>query len=215
MENNVKTIPLRRFLEKQRALIVPLQSVRETSVAEVEDTPSSPVSSVEHAQDFDQTFEWSMVGGHQEAEISADADPLDSWEFFETSLPHSDARLKAKKAVTMEIPHFTLDDTDEPKFEGNQKMSARPVLWKLRPEEGWMFLTMQFPGAKDKGRLKRLVDRYKPGFSHAGRMYFYASSSSLACRAIACIHAYVYIIYAIYSYVRIESYSLTISYNII
>lgn len=179
-EENVKKIPLRRFLEKQRSLMAPFQPASEPSESVDErifaaTSPISRVSSVEHAQGL--SFDWSMVGEEKEDKLNAETNPLDSWEFFETSLPDANLQLTAKKAVTIEVPHFTFDG-DRPKLEGPHKMSARPMLWKLRPEEGWAFLTMQFPG--DKDRLKKLVETYKPGFPHQRRTYYYVSSSSLA-----------------------------------
>ena len=180
-EENVKKIPLRRFLEKQRSLMAPFQPASEPSESVDErifaaTSPISRVSSVEHAQG--PPFDWSIVGAEaQEDRLNAEETNRLAWDFLETSLPDATLQLTAKKAVTIKVPHFTFDG-GTPKVEGQQKMSARPMLWKLRPEEGWAFLTMQFPG--DKDCLKKLVEKYRRGFPHEGRTYYYVSSSSLA-----------------------------------
>lgn len=137
-------------------------------------SPISRVSSAEQAQGL--SFDWSMVEAEEKEDglNAEETNPLDSWECFETSLPGADLQLTAMKAVTIEVPHFTFDG-DMPKLEGPQKMSARPMLWKLQPEQGWTFLTMEFPG--DKDRSKKLVETHRPGFPHQGRTYYYVSSS--------------------------------------
>lgn len=156
------------------ALLKPQEPTTSLGESTVDTSPSSPVSSVEHDQDI--TFDWSILGGKEEAE---DSNLLDSWEFFETSMTDSDSQLKAQKAVTIEVPHFTFDAVNTPKLQGNQKMAARPVLWKLQPEKGWKFLTLQFPGKNEQDSLKMLVEKYRGGFPHEGRAYFYVSSSNL------------------------------------
>eukprot|EP00438_Fugacium_kawagutii_P035262 Skav227221 [mRNA] locus=scaffold2048:466673:468728:- [translate_table: standard] len=174
---DVKKIPLRRFLEKQKALMALLKPTTSLGESTVDTSPSSPVSSVEQEQDI--TFDWSVLEGEE----ADDSNLLDSWEFFETSMTDADSQLEAQKAATIEVPHFTFDALNAPKLQGNQKVSARPILWKLPPEKGWKFLTLQFPGGKNEkaslDSLKMLVEKYHRGFPYEERMYFYASSSSL------------------------------------
>ena len=170
----LKVIPRRRFLEKQQLLkdVGPVPSVGQgpvpietTETCGVDTWHTIPLVSPQETPSSS-CFEWHMVG-EEDAKDMVERDD---------SRQQQQPQLMAKKAEMLEVPHFTFDEGKNPIFTGHQKMSARPVFDKLRPEEGWKFLTMQFPG---KVCLKDLIGRYKDGFLHDGRMYYYVSSSSL------------------------------------
>lgn len=167
----LKVIPRRRFLEKQQLLKevavpsagqgpVPIQT---TETCDVDTWHTIPLVSPQETPSS--SFEWYMVGEEDAKDMVVRDD----------SRQQQEPQQRVKKAQMLEVPHFTFDEGKE-MFKGHQKMSARPVFDKLRPEEDWKFLTMQFPG---QVCLKDLVGRYKDGFLHDGRMYYYVSSSSL------------------------------------
>lgn len=170
----LKVIPRRRFLEKQQLLKevavpsagqepVPIQTA-ETCECDNDTWHTIPLVSPQETPSS--SFEWHMVG-EEDAKDMVETDD---------SRQQKEPQLRAKKAQMLEVPHFTFDE-GKAMFKGHQKMSARPVFDKLRPEEDWKFLTMQFPG---QVCLKDLIGRYKDGFLHDdGRMYYYVSSSSL------------------------------------
>lgn len=170
----LKVIPRRRFLEKQQLLKevavpsagqgpVPIQTT-ETCECDLDTWHTIPLVSPQETPSS--SFEWHMVGEENVKDMVERDD----------SRQQKEPQLRAKKAEMLEVPHFTFDERDEPILTGHQKMAARPVFDKLRPEEGWEFRTMQFPG---QVCLKDLVGRYKDGFLHDGRISYYVSSSSL------------------------------------
>lgn len=87
----------------------------------------------------------------------------------------------AVKPEKVEVLHFIVRQGEahlRPHPDSASLEMCRPVHQKLRPADGWKFVTMEFSSEN----LQAAVDRYQAGFEHAGRCYFFASSSNLSCR---------------------------------
>lgn len=87
----------------------------------------------------------------------------------------------AVKPEKVEVLHFIVRQGEahlRPHPDSASLEMCRPVHQKLRPADGWKFVTMEFSSEN----LQAAVDRYRLGFQHAGRCYFFASSSNLSCR---------------------------------
>ena len=54
-------------------------------------------------------------------------------------------QLLAKKPERLWVSCFKIEDK-EVKWLEDRELFRRPVHWKLRPEEGWKFIMMEFPG---------------------------------------------------------------------
>ncbi|CAE7866364.1 RDR1 [Symbiodinium necroappetens] len=95
--------------------------------------------------------------------------------------------LKAEKPDIFEVPHFKITG-GKPQRQEVRKFFYRPIHWRMRPKDGWSFITMELPGPTLKGpyaqrfqELQTSVEQYRElGFQHDGRNYYYVSSSKPA-----------------------------------
>ncbi|CAK9018318.1 unnamed protein product [Durusdinium trenchii] len=158
-EKGVKVVPQRKFLRLQESLSSS-HDPRAAASAE-RPLPSSPISPI-----VPEASDWCFPDLDQ-----------NSWELPSFSTDSSENELKqlAEKPGRFTVGCFKVKD-GVPRLIEEREQFYRPVQWKLRPEDGWKFITMEFPS--ESPQLEQLVERFREnGFPYRGRCYFFVSSS--------------------------------------
>ncbi|CAE6944635.1 RDR2 [Symbiodinium sp. CCMP2456] len=139
--------------------------------------PPSPVQTMCSSVASSGGGTWHLAGNH---DSQMDGSWLVEDSDFTTSGLFSSLCQQAVKPGSFEVPCFIITG-GMPKLQEVRKLYHRPVHWRMKPDDGWKFMTMEFPGPKRLQELQDSVERYrKPGFEHNGRRYYFVCSSKPA-----------------------------------
>ena len=95
-----------------------------------------------------------------------------------------------EKPGKLDVPHFKVHGVSW-HLQERRTEYRRPIHRKLRPEDGWKFITAELPEQKttvpkaERFRdLQEAVERHREdGLEHEGRRYFFVSASASVCNS--------------------------------